>query len=353
MERRMSIIARSTNKYFPVHIAYISSGPNAFDIKLGNVILHKINASSNYDPFIILRVIHLILFLRPLAIQTWSIQMDVLGGVLCWFFRVNHIMMEPISPLHAYSNKRNIKLSIKNLIANKAIVVSNSLAGQQYWQKKSVKESLLIRNGFDINDIKYVERYMPVELRDFLNKSKYLVVSSRLSKTAIHKRIDLVLDMFSCLINHTEEYKLVICGDGPMRKHYELLASKYNINSSVYFTGFIKRETLWSLFHEASLFISLSEYEGMPNSVLEAAFCCTPLFLSKITNHTEVIPEEMACYVDNYNSEHLAGKLIKYLQNPLKYHRNSSELYEYSLKYSTENMIKKYIDLYNKIKSLR
>ena len=350
MERRMGIIAKNTNNNFPIHIAFISKGLNYKDIDLGKAIIHKIEARNNYDLKILLRLFFLIISLRPKIIQTWSIQMDILGGFLCFIFRIKHILMEPISPDDDNPKRFDLKIFIKEIFAKNSIIVSNSEIAKLYWNSRKVRLSLLIRNGFDIKSIKNSKgNPLSKDLEDFLNNSEFLVIASRLSETSIHKRTELVISTFAKIIKKKPKLKLVICGDGPLSYIYKELVAKKKIKSKVFFTGFLKRNELWSVFHKASLFISLSKYEGMSNSLIEAGLCKVPLFLSKITTHLEVIPFEYAYYIDQYDQDSLSQEIIKCLENKKKNSEKSILLSKILEKYSSDYMIKSYLELYDRI----
>ena len=346
MERRMGYIAKITNNDFPVHVAYINKGLNFKDIDLSNVKLHKINAFNNYDFRILIRLIFLIIHLRPQIIQTWSIQMDILGGFLCSVFSINHILMEPNSPNDDNPKSFNFKVFIKEKLGKNAIVISNSNAGKIYWDSKNVRKSLLIRNGFDLQRILRSENDLTKKLDNFIKDNKFVVIASRLSESSLHKRTDLVIETFAKIIEKEKSLKLIICGGGPLINKYKDLVNSFGITSNVFFTGFVNRENLWKIFYKASLFISLSKYEGMSNSLVEAALCRTPLFLSKIKSHTEIVPIHLAKYVDEYNKNFLSDEIIRCLKNSKILTKNSKKLFEKLSCYTLENMGKEYLKIY-------
>ena len=350
MERRMGIIAKNTNNNFPIHIAFISKGLNYKDIDLGKVIVHKVEARNNYDLQILIRMIFLVIKLRPKIIQTWSIQMDILGGFLCFIFRIKHILMEPISPKDDNTKRFDLKRFIKEIFAKNAIIISNSEVARLYWDSRKVRLSIMIRNGFDIKSIKNTKgNALPKDLENFLNNSKFLVFASRLSKTAIHKRTELVIDTFAEIIKKKPDLKLVICGDGPLSYLYKDLVVKKKIKSNVFFTGFLKRNQLWAVFHKALLFISLSKYEGMSNSLIEAGLCDVPLFLSKITTHLEVIPFKFAHYIDQYDKDYVSKEIIKCLDKKKQDAKKTLLLNKILESYSVDSMLDSYLKLYKLI----
>ena len=60
------------------------------------------------------------------------------------------------------------------------------------------------------------------------------------------------------------------------------------------FTGFTR--DVWSIIKGADLFVSLSDFEGSPNSVLEAFAAGTPVVLSDIDAHRALADEQCAFF---------------------------------------------------------
>jgi glycosyltransferase involved in cell wall biosynthesis len=52
---------------------------------------------------------------------------------------------------------------------------------------------------------------------------------------------------------------------------------------------------------KASVFVSLSAYEGCPNAVMEAVACGCSIVLSDIAAHREILDESCARFVDPFN----------------------------------------------------
>ncbi len=55
--------------------------------------------------------------------------------------------------------------------------------------------------------------------------------------------------------------------------------------------------SVWALMKKASVFVSLSAYEGCPNTVMEAMACGCPIIVSDIPEHREILDEQSALFV--------------------------------------------------------
>ena len=98
----------------------------------------------------------------------------------------------------------------------------------------------------------------------------------------------------------------VLCGEGPQRSELEVLRHKLGLDEDVHFTGYLPAASVWALMKKASVFVSLSAYEGCPNTVMEAMACGCPLVLSDIPAHREILDETCALFVDPSNIQQTA-----------------------------------------------
>ena len=99
------------------------------------------------------------------------------------------------------------------------------------------------------------------------NQKISVITVGRLSE---QKKIERLLESFGRLKNN-ENIQLIIVGDGPKRLELESLARSHDIlNKTVFFQGWCDREQIKELYKQASVFALASDFEGMPNVVLEA-----------------------------------------------------------------------------------
>ncbi len=120
----------------------------------------------------------------------------------------------------------------------------------------------VLLNPIDINRI---ERLSQAEWPEVIDTDvPNLFYSARLKA---HKRPDVLLEAFRIVRQHSQA-KLWICGEGPLRGKIERLVEKYDLRPHVRMIGF--RENIFPLLKAATLAVATSDYEGLPNNVLEA-----------------------------------------------------------------------------------
>lgn len=95
------------------------------------------------------------------------------------------------------------------------------------------------------------------------------------------KRVDRVISLFLSMQAAGFANGLTIVGDGPLRGPLQSRS-----DPAIQFTGNVTN--VMPHLHESSLFVMLSESEGIPNSALEALACGLPCILSNIPQHREI-----------------------------------------------------------------
>jgi glycosyltransferase involved in cell wall biosynthesis len=100
-----------------------------------------------------------------------------------------------------------------------------------------------------------------------------------------------LLDAFSSLAAGRPKATLVFVGDGPMKKPLQTLAKDRGLGDRVRFPGRVAHAQLKGWFSAASLFCLPSYAEGVPNVVLEAMACGTPVVATDVGGIGEILPE--------------------------------------------------------------
>jgi GalNAc-alpha-(1->4)-GalNAc-alpha-(1->3)-diNAcBac-PP-undecaprenol alpha-1,4-N-acetyl-D-galactosaminyltransferase len=124
---------------------------------------------------------------------------------------------------------------------------------------------------------------------------KTLIFVGRLSK---EKRLDRLLNAWANLTEHHSAWRLQIVGDGLERASLQRLAAELNLEQSVQWS--LWSDDVWSSLNAAHAYCLVSDYEGFPQSMLEAmasglpvaVLDCSPAIRQTISDEVDgiVIP---------------------------------------------------------------
>lgn len=289
-----------------VHVAYSKEGPHR--PQLPGVVLHRLKARSNYDPIMIWQLVRLMRGIKPDVIHTWILQMDILGGMAARLNGIPWIFREPSSSI-AYSSTWKQRLRVR-VGSGASAIVSNSSGGDEYW-KTQLPHSLryIVPNGLPDDEIDRAPTDLPSRLTK-LEKPIVLYVGRLIST----KNLKSLLEALAC-VKQLQNVVAIFCGEGPQRSELEALRHKLGLDEHVHFTGYLPAAWVWALMKKASVFVSLSAYEGCPNTVMEAMACGCPLVLSDVPAHREILDENCTLFVEPHNIQQTSDNIVQVLCN--------------------------------------
>ena len=96
-------------------------------------------------------------------------------------------------------------------------------------------------------------------------RKQYIVTSGRLTKQKNHK---LLISAFFSIASDFPDYTLIIYGEGPLQKDLENQIKSLGLTHKVLLPGYITN--INEKIFDASLFVLSSDFEGMPNALMEA-----------------------------------------------------------------------------------
>lgn len=134
------------------------------------------------------------------------------------------------------------------------------------------------------------------------------------------KRQDLLLHAFSKLPNSTS--KIIFIGDGEKCGEVMMLAKVLNLERRVEFLG--ARKDVPRLLADANVFVLISEFEGLPISIIEAMASGIPVIASDVGGVSELIKHGENGFIVN-NDELEISKYLKLLTENHKMRREMGE----------------------------
>lgn len=142
-------------------------------------------------------------------------------------------------------------------------IIFQTKEASSFFPKHIRNKGIILPNPVDLNRFSNT---------DVLKRSKTVVSAGRLVE---QKNFKLLIESFSWFHKIHPEYKLIIYGEGEMREELESLASNILSERAFEFPG--RRVDLIDEMRKASIFVLSSDYEGLPNVVIEAMLLGLPV----------------------------------------------------------------------------
>ncbi len=134
--------------------------------------------------------------------------------------------------------------------------VFQSRGAQKYFTKSVQNRSIVIPNPVFIKQTDYPRAE---------KRRNVIVTIGRLHPQKNHK---LLIDSFALIADQIPAFKLEIWGDGELKDELQRQIDLYGLADRIYLKGTSKK--IHELIYDASLFVLSSDYEGLPNTLLEA-----------------------------------------------------------------------------------
>lgn len=308
-ERQLSLIAPAlVRSGVEVHVAYCRSGPNLDRLNDSGVQLHELTSSGNHDPLLAWKIFQLVRLLRPNVVQTWLLQMDILGGTAALLNRVPLIISERSS---AAAYEPNWKTCLRLLVGCRAAgIVANSRGGLDYWRPHlSIERLHLVRNCVSPAEHPVGE---PIEaLATHLAGRPVVLFAGRFS---YEKNIPGLVDALILVARENADVSIMMFGEGPERALAMNRIANAGLAQRIVVAGYSPQLAAWLA--RAAVCVSVSHFEGHPNVVMEAAAAGCPLVLSDIPAHMELFDESSVSLAPANSPSRIAEAVLETLHNP-------------------------------------
>lgn len=144
------------------------------------------------------------------------------------------------------------------------------------------------------------------------NNNKFILVSC--SSIIPLKRVHLIIDLISKLsLKKIEWYHF---GNGSNMQYVETLAKDYLYDIKYMFMGSVSNSSILDFYasNYIDLFINVSEFEGVPVSIMEAQSAGIPVLATDVGGVSEIVNNENGFLVDkHFNVNETADMVKKYL----------------------------------------
>lgn len=168
------------------------------------------------------------------------------------------------------------------------------------------------------------------------------------------KGIDVILKALARL-RSTQDFDLVICGEGPEAKPLARLARQVGLADRTHFLGWVGRDEIPDYFAACDLFILASHIEAAGNVLLEAMAAARPVICTDSGGPSEYVSEGVSGFiVPPGDQEAMAATMKRLIQDPDLADRMGREgraIAERDYRY--DRMISEYLQVYRRARRPR
>lgn len=330
--------------------------------KIANVNVYRVGFGHKIDKY---------LFFILSQFQAFSLnkkyKFDIIWGMMAsyaglsaWIFKKLHNKIKYLLTLQSGDSDEFIKKRtwLWNCVYKKIYqdadyvqAISNFLTNRarKYGYKGKIE---LVPNGVDIESFdkklsleekKNARLKLQVETQGI---ASVLIISiSRLAKK------NGLSDLIESLKYLPKNYKLIICGTGPLESSLKLKVESLKLKSRVIFVGFVKYEDLYKYLNIADVFCRPSLSEGLGNVFLEAMAAKVPVIATKVGGIPDfLIDKETGLFCEVKNPKSIAEKIKILMENEELRNKIIQNGYNMVINnYSWESVAKKMSDIFKKV----
>jgi glycosyltransferase involved in cell wall biosynthesis len=340
-ERQLTYLCQGLSRLnWRVHVALYHEGPNIQRLRNSGAIIHTLDSLGHHDPLNVLRLVRLIGKIQPSIVQTWLPMMDSIGGMAAFVSGIPHILSERTA---AVAHEQTWKNALRTAIGRRAAaVISNSAAGDEYWKMKLDQTSIdrfIIPNALPFQEIDQAEPACPEVLNIPSNRPIVLYVG----RFGPPKNLETLVSALQ-LVVRTCDAVAVLIGEGNQQQEIEQHINSYSCSDRIFVRAF--QAPIWGWMKTASVFVSISHYEGMPNSVMEAMACGCPTVISDIPQHRAMLDNNSAMFVNPDDINQISSAIVQCINEPAAAKSRAASAQAQTMHWSSDEVASRYDETY-------
>lgn len=212
--------------------------------------------------------------------------------------------------------------------------------------KQDLKDAFFIKEDF----MKVI--YNPIDIEMIQNKAKEKIpeeekyifenpVIIKVARLEKEKGLHHLINIFNLVNKKLPETRLVLVGDGSLRKDLEKQVKDLKLEDKVYFLGW--KENPFPYVKNSKIFAMTSIFEGLPMVILEAmSLGVIPMAFKTRGGHIEVL--ENCCPLIKYpNEEEYANEIVKLLKDKNYYNSIKEKVSKRIKDFSADKIAKEYL----------
>lgn len=205
----------------------------------------------------------------------------------------------------------------------------------------------IIRNGIDIKKFQISKDIIQRTKKELKLESKFILCS--VGRLHPQKDFSTLLKALKLVVSEIENVKLLIVGDGLLRKSLEEETKSLDLDNFVEFLGF--RQDIPILISLSDIIILSTRWEGLPLVPLEVGACKKAVIASDIEGVRETIINRKTGYLFKSGSEKdLADKILKLYKKEELRKKIGENAFQFIVRnFNKDKMVQEYQNLYQSI----
>lgn len=220
----------------------------------------KLEAVSFYNPINIYKLYKVLKVNDFDILFTWLPISDIYGFFLKLIFSKKWVVAERDSKY-----KKNFRNLLREFLVKFSDgIIANSEQGILFWKKRSFHKKLIfIPNILGNYELPVINP--EINKLNFLNKT--LLYVGRFEEK---KRVVELAMVFKELLEVRDDIDILMVGGGAFFKEVQSISQNSKFPANFQIIDF--QENIYSYYQKSDLFLSFSEYEGMPNTLIESIY---------------------------------------------------------------------------------
>lgn len=197
-----------------------------------------------------------------------------------WIARLAGGLTPVVTVAHGWPADRYRTVAIPHAVADRVVAVSDDVAQRLVDAGLPPIKVSIVHNGIDLAPFGPRTRDDRLAARKAMGVGDDDVVAISVGRYAEQKAQHRLIDALADVADEIPELHLVLVGWGPLQDALELRAVQRGVADRVHVTG--RRDDVPDLLMASDLYVSSSDWEGMPLSTLEAMAAGLPVLTTEV-----------------------------------------------------------------------
>lgn len=239
--------------------------------------------------------------INPDIVMSFLAPVNMVTMIALIGLKIKIIVSERNDPRHVPFN--SVQRTVRNFLYYFATGITTQTGNNKnYFSQRLQSKCTVIFNPVNIKS-----EMQGIALKT--EKRHKIVAISRLAK---QKNLQMLINAFEQSLRKYPDYELYIYGEGGEESRLKQIVAQKRLNNRIFFPGSV--EDVHNKIVDAEIYVLCSNFEGMPNALLEAMSLGLPCIATKVSGAVDLIDNgKNGVLIPVGNEQSLANEICKLL----------------------------------------